>query len=105
VVGDPRGVLTLAAGRRHNQRVQAWRIGHLIKCLTDKAELAGIGLMLVDERGTSPVPDGPGVTPDGPPITAPHMGSHGRPRPAPRHVGSRSPQARISQPPPQRGKR
>ncbi|WP_329263066.1 transposase [Actinoallomurus sp. NBC_01490] len=53
VVGDPRGVLTLKAGRRHNQRVQAWRIGHLIRCLTDKAEQAGIGLMLVDERGTS----------------------------------------------------
>ncbi|WP_442875741.1 zinc ribbon domain-containing protein [Actinoallomurus sp. NBC_01490] len=52
-VGDPRGVLTLKAGRRHNQRVQAWRIGHLIRCLTDKAEQAGIDLVLVDERGTS----------------------------------------------------
>ncbi|GAA4515172.1 RNA-guided endonuclease TnpB family protein [Actinoallomurus oryzae] len=53
VVGDPRGVLALKAGRRHNQRVQAWRIGHLIRCLTDKAEQAGIALVLVDERGTS----------------------------------------------------
>ncbi|WP_345472833.1 transposase [Actinoallomurus oryzae] len=53
VVGDPRGVLALTAGRRHNQRVQAWRIGHLLKCLRDKAEQAGIGLVLVDERGTS----------------------------------------------------
>ncbi|WP_329262041.1 transposase [Actinoallomurus sp. NBC_01490] len=53
VVGDPRGVLALKTGRRHNQRIQAWRIGHLLKCLTDKAEQAGIDLALVDERGTS----------------------------------------------------
>jgi putative transposase len=52
-VGDPRGVLALQAGRRHNRRVRDWWIGHLIKCLTDKAEQAGIVLMLVDERGTS----------------------------------------------------
>ncbi|GAA4497668.1 RNA-guided endonuclease TnpB family protein [Actinoallomurus oryzae] len=53
VVGDPRGVLALKAGRRHHQRVQAWRVGYLIRCLTDKAEQAGIDLVLVDERGTS----------------------------------------------------
>jgi IS605 OrfB family transposase len=53
VVGDPRGVLTLKAGRRHNRRVHDWRIGHLIRSLTDKAEQAGITLTLVDERGTS----------------------------------------------------
>ena len=29
-VGDPRGVLKLDAGRRHNQRTRDWRIGHLI---------------------------------------------------------------------------
>ena len=29
-VGDPRGVLGLAAGRRHNRRVRDWRVGHLI---------------------------------------------------------------------------
>ena len=29
-VGDPRGVLKLKAGRRHNQRTRDWRIGHLI---------------------------------------------------------------------------
>ena len=52
-VGDPRGVLHLAAGRRHNQRVRAWRIGHLIRALSDKAEAAGIVVRLVDERGTS----------------------------------------------------
>ena len=41
------------AGRRHNQRTRDWRIGHLITVLEDKAEAAGIGLQLVDERGTS----------------------------------------------------
>ncbi len=51
--GDPRGVLNLAAGRRHNQRTRDWRIGHLITVLADKAEAAGISLTLVDERGTS----------------------------------------------------
>jgi IS605 OrfB family transposase len=51
--GDPRGVLNLPAGRRHNQRTRDWRIGHLITVLKDKAEVAGISLTLVDERGTS----------------------------------------------------
>ena len=32
-VGDPRGVLKLKAGRRHNQRTRDWRIGHLITVL------------------------------------------------------------------------
>ena len=52
-VGDPRGVLKLNAGRRHNQRTRDWRLGHLIAVLKDKAEVAGISLTLVDERGTS----------------------------------------------------
>ena len=52
-VGDPRGVLGLDAGRRHNQRLHAWRIGHLIRALADKAQVAGITVTLVDERGTS----------------------------------------------------
>jgi IS605 OrfB family transposase len=52
-VGDPRGVLNIPAGRRHNQRTRDWRIGHLITVLKDKAEVAGIGMTLVDERGTS----------------------------------------------------
>jgi len=52
-VGDPRGVLGLRAGRRHNQRVRDWRVGHLMRVLADKAETAGITLILVDERGTS----------------------------------------------------
>jgi putative transposase len=41
-VGDPRGVLKLKAGRRHNQRTRDWRIGHLVTVLADKAEAAGI---------------------------------------------------------------
>ncbi len=52
-VGDPRGVLSLKARRRHNQRTRDWRIGHLITVLKDKAEAAAISLTLVDERGTS----------------------------------------------------
>jgi putative transposase len=52
-VGDPRGVLNVQAGRRHNQRTRDWRIGHLITALSDKAEVAGITVQLVDERGTS----------------------------------------------------
>jgi IS605 OrfB family transposase len=53
VVGDPRGVLGVAAGRRHNHRLRAWRVGHLIRALSDKADAAGITVRLVDERGTS----------------------------------------------------
>jgi IS605 OrfB family transposase len=53
VVGDPRGVLDLAAGRRHNRRTRDWRVGHLINVLRDKAQQAAIALTLVDERGTS----------------------------------------------------
>jgi putative transposase len=53
VVGDPRGVLNLQAGRRHNLRLRQWRIGQAIAILTDKAVLAGITIALVDERGTS----------------------------------------------------
>jgi transposase len=52
-VGDPRGVLSLKAGRRHNQRTRDWRIGHLITALKDKAGAAGVIMTLVDERGTS----------------------------------------------------
>jgi IS605 OrfB family transposase len=52
-VGDPRGVLNIPAGRRHNQRTRDWRIGHLITVLKDKAEVAGVSVQLVDERGTS----------------------------------------------------
>ncbi|MEV4343677.1 transposase [Actinoplanes sp. NPDC049596] len=52
-VGDPRGVLNLPAGRRHNLRLRQWQIGRTLQILQDKAELAGIRVHLVDERGTS----------------------------------------------------
>jgi IS605 OrfB family transposase len=52
-VGDPRGVLTVQAGRRHNQRLRTWRPGALIRHLADKAAQAGITVVLVDERGSS----------------------------------------------------
>jgi transposase len=52
-VGDPRGVLGIDAGRRHNRRTRAWRVGHLISVLRDKAGQAGIAVALTDERGTS----------------------------------------------------
>jgi putative transposase len=52
-VGDPRGVLTRSAGRRHNLRMRQWQIGHTLRLLQDKAALAGIRVHLVDERGTS----------------------------------------------------
>jgi IS605 OrfB family transposase len=52
-VGDPRGVLDIDAGRRHNLRLRQWQLGRAIAILTDKAELAGITVRLVDERGTS----------------------------------------------------
>ncbi|RQW97191.1 hypothetical protein DKL51_12450, partial [Micromonospora globispora] len=50
-VGDPRGVLNIPAGRRHNLR--QWQVGRLLQVLTDKATLAGITVRLVDERGIS----------------------------------------------------
>ena len=52
-VGDPRGVLDLPAGQRHNLRLRQWQVGRAIAVLRDKAELAGITVHLVDERGTS----------------------------------------------------
>jgi IS605 OrfB family transposase len=52
-IGDPRGVLNLDAGRRHNKRIRDWRIGRLLAALQDKAARAGITAILVDERGTS----------------------------------------------------
>jgi IS605 OrfB family transposase len=52
-VGDPRGVLDIPAGRRHNLRLRQWQIGRLLQVLIDKATLAGITVGLVDERGTS----------------------------------------------------
>jgi putative transposase len=52
-IGDPRSVLQQSAGRRHNLRLRQWQIGRAINVLRDKAELAGITVHLVNERGTS----------------------------------------------------
>jgi len=53
VVGDPRGVLNKDAGARQNLATRNWRVGQLIAVLKDKAQAAGIEVILVDERGTS----------------------------------------------------
>ncbi|MEU8265483.1 zinc ribbon domain-containing protein [Micromonospora sp. NPDC048999] len=52
-VGDPRGVLDIDAGRRHNLRLRQWQIGRLMQILEDEATLAGIVIDPVNERGTS----------------------------------------------------
>jgi IS605 OrfB family transposase len=79
-VGDPRGVLALSAGRRHNQRTRAWRIGHLISTLADKAAAAGITMRLIDERGTSstcPACARRVPKPAGRVFSCPHCGQYG----------------------------
>ncbi|MEA2587634.1 MAG: putative transposase [Actinomycetota bacterium] len=53
VVGDPKGITTRDCGRRQNLRLRSWRRTHLLACLSDKAEVAGIRVVLVNERGTS----------------------------------------------------
>src|SRR6266545_2954839 len=53
VVGDPKGITAQDAGRVQNLRLRQWRRTHLLQALRDKAELAGIAVRLVDERGTS----------------------------------------------------
>ncbi|MFG3690721.1 RNA-guided endonuclease InsQ/TnpB family protein [Micromonospora sp. NPDC047740] len=52
-VGNPRDVLDIDAGRRHNLRLRQWQIGRLLQILEDKATLAGITVDPVNERGTS----------------------------------------------------
>jgi IS605 OrfB family transposase len=53
LVGDPKGITDRDAGRVQNWRLRQWRRTHLVQALRDKAELAGIVVRLVDERGTS----------------------------------------------------
>ena len=54
VIGDPKGIARLDAGRRQNRRVaNTWRRTHLLGALSDKADLAGIDVVRIDERGTS----------------------------------------------------
>jgi IS605 OrfB family transposase len=53
VVGDPKGITARDFGRRQNLALRNWRRTHLLGCLSDKAELVGIKVLLVNERGTS----------------------------------------------------
>jgi len=53
LVGDPTGITSRDAGRVQNWRLRQWRRTHLVQALRDKAELAGMVVRLVDERGTS----------------------------------------------------
>ncbi|MFE9694813.1 zinc ribbon domain-containing protein, partial [Micromonospora sp. NPDC005806] len=100
-VGDPRGVLDIDAGRRHNLRLRQWQIGRLLQILTDKAVLAGITVHLVDERGTSstcPTCHRRIPKPRGRTLTCPHCAFPGtatssRPPPSP-------PAPRAADPPP-----
>ncbi len=53
VIGDPAGIANRDAGRRQNLRLHQWRRTHLLGCLADKAEVAGLRVRRVDERQTS----------------------------------------------------
>jgi putative transposase len=53
VIGDPKGITNRDSGRRQNRRLRQWRRTHLMRALVDKATLAGIAVVLVNERGTS----------------------------------------------------
>jgi IS605 OrfB family transposase len=53
VVGDPGGICNRDLGRRQNLRLRRWGRTHLIGALKDKAAMAGIEVVEVDERGTS----------------------------------------------------
>jgi IS605 OrfB family transposase len=107
--GDPRGVLNLDAGRRHNQRTRDWRLGHLIRALADKAEAAGITVHLVDERGTSstcPACARRVPKPAGRNFGCPHCGHHGhRDLVAAANIAARNGGGPIPQPHRARGSR
>ncbi len=53
VVGDLSGITDKDSGRHHNLRLRQWRRTHLVSCLRDKAERAGVSIKMVDERGSS----------------------------------------------------
>src|SRR5260370_12680372 len=77
VVGDPKGITTRACGRHQNLALRNWRRTHLLRCLSDKAELAGIKGVLVNERGTSstcPECHGGVPKPRGRRFSCPHCG-------------------------------
>jgi putative transposase len=77
VVGDPKGITTRDCGHRQNLALRNWRRTHLLACLSDKAELAGIKVVLVNERGTSstcPECHGGVPKPKGRLFSCPHCG-------------------------------
>jgi transposase len=53
LIGEPKGITGNNAGRVQNLRLRRWRRTHLLQALCNKAELAGVVMRLVDERGTS----------------------------------------------------
>jgi len=54
VVGDLRGIAGRSAGAKQNRRVaNSWRRTHLTQAFKDKAEVAGIAVVFVDERASS----------------------------------------------------
>lgn len=53
VVGDLKGITSQDLGGAHNLRLRQWRRTHLVRCLKDKAEMAGIKVVFVSERGSS----------------------------------------------------
>src|SRR5579864_8380170 len=53
VVGDPKGICERDCGPVHNKRLRDWSRTHLMACLVDKAELNGIRVLKVNERGSS----------------------------------------------------
>jgi IS605 OrfB family transposase len=80
LVGDPTGIAHRDVGRMHNLRLRRWRRTHLLRALRDKAELAGIVVRLVDERGTSstcPVCQQRVPKPTGRRFRCPHCRFHG----------------------------
>jgi transposase len=53
VIGDPRGINRISAGRAHNRRVNRWARTNARDALTYRLQECGINPVLVDERGTS----------------------------------------------------
>lgn len=80
VIGDPAGIARRDVGRHHNLRLRQWRHVHLIAALADKAAVAGIRVVRVDERGTSstcPDCDRPVPKPAGRNFSCPACGAVG----------------------------
>ncbi|MGH2694640.1 MAG: RNA-guided endonuclease InsQ/TnpB family protein [Actinomycetota bacterium] len=55
VVGDPTGICDNHSARHHNLRLRQWRRTHLMAALRDKAQRAGMRVVLIDERGSSSI--------------------------------------------------